>query len=72
MYVCITLDPNTKDVTVYERDNRSILCNVCCEVIKSWAREMAEWLRALDTLPEVLSSSPSTHIHRINKFRKMK
>ena len=62
MCVCITLDQSTGDVTVYERDKRSILCNVCYEVIKSWAREMAQWLRALDTLPEVLSSSPSNHM----------
>ena len=27
-----------------------------------WAREMAQWLRALTTLPEVLSSIPSNCI----------
>jgi hypothetical protein len=27
-----------------------------------WAREMAQWLRALTVLPEVLSSNPSNHM----------
>jgi hypothetical protein len=29
---------------------------------KQGAREMAQWLRALSALPEVLSSIPSTHM----------
>jgi hypothetical protein len=27
----------------------------------SWVREMAQWLRALTALPEILSSSPSSN-----------
>jgi hypothetical protein len=27
-----------------------------------WAGEMAQWLRALTALPEVLSSNPSNHM----------
>jgi hypothetical protein len=27
-----------------------------------WAGEMAQWLRALTSLPEVLSSNPSNHM----------
>jgi len=29
---------------------------------ETWAREMAQWLRALTALPEVLSSIPSKHM----------
>jgi hypothetical protein len=29
---------------------------------KDWAGEMAQWLRALTALPEVLSSIPSNHM----------
>jgi hypothetical protein len=28
----------------------------------SWAREMAQWLRAMTALPEVPSSIPSNHM----------
>jgi hypothetical protein len=30
--------------------------------VKYWAEEMAQWLRALTALPEVLSSIPSNHM----------
>ena len=34
-----------------------------CELkVRSWAGEMAQWLRALPALPEVLSSIPSDHM----------
>jgi hypothetical protein len=29
---------------------------------KPWAGDMAQWLRALTVLPEVLSSNPSNHM----------
>jgi len=29
---------------------------------RTWLGEMAQWLRALDALPEVLSSIPSNHM----------
>jgi hypothetical protein len=29
---------------------------------KTWAGEMAQWLRALTALPEVLSSNPNNHM----------
>jgi len=32
------------------------------ESLKTWAGEMAQWLRALSALPEVLSSIPSNHM----------
>jgi hypothetical protein len=32
------------------------------EIKITWAREMAQWLRALTVLPEVLSSIPSNYI----------
>jgi hypothetical protein len=37
----------------------------------NWAREMAQWLRALTILPEVLSSIPSNHMvaHICNGIR---
>jgi hypothetical protein len=30
-------------------------------LFKKWSRDMAQWLRALTALPEVLSSIPSNH-----------
>jgi hypothetical protein len=32
------------------------------EIIWYWAREMAQWLRALTVLPEVINSNPSNHM----------
>jgi len=32
------------------------------EMLVGWAGEMAQWLRALTALPEVLSSNPSNHM----------
>jgi hypothetical protein len=32
------------------------------KITKNWAEEMAQWLRALTALPEILSSIPSNHM----------
>jgi hypothetical protein len=31
-------------------------------IYKTWAGEIAQWLRALTALPEILSSNPSNHM----------
>jgi hypothetical protein len=38
------------------------LVSVFIIIEESWAGEMAQWLRALTVLPEVLSSIPSNHM----------
>jgi hypothetical protein len=36
--------------------------NIHTYINLSWAGEMAQWLRAVNSLPEVMSSIPSNHI----------
>jgi hypothetical protein len=51
-------------VTVYHRQGRYRARATLYPQLRSenWAGEMAQWLRALTALPEVLSSIPSSHM----------
>ena len=50
----------------YKDDREGIqkgrLSQVCLKTVQFGAGEMAQWLRALTALPEVLSSNPSNHM----------
>ena len=41
-------------------------CGQSARNVEGWAGEMAQWLRALTTLLEVLSSNPSNHMEAHN------
>jgi hypothetical protein len=50
----------TNDYSYFNKDN--IIKPITFKMVSCWAGEMAQWLRALTALPEVLSSVPSNHM----------
>ena len=57
------LDPNGSLAGQPSQDNKlSVPWETVSKIRWGGAGEKAQWLRALDALPEVLSSSPSNHM----------
>jgi hypothetical protein len=50
----------------FSRELLQVACTVQKMKVNERAREMAQWLRALAVLPEVLSSIPSNHMVSYN------
>ena len=51
----------SRETMEHKRIFQDIITKFCRALIK-WAGEMAQWLRALTALPEILSSNPRNHI----------
>jgi len=53
---------DTRSAGVRVIQNSKKYCKRAGKMVKAGAGEMAQWLRALTALPEVLSSDPSNHM----------